>query len=260
MIGSVIGDIAGSTYEFIQCKDYDFDLFPINSTFTDDSILTVATCEVLLKHGDYAKAYHAYGNRFPNPMGGYGMRFANWLTMRHPVPYDSYGNGSAMRAGPIGVAFSTVEDVLVAAEASAKVTHSHAEGIKGAQATALAVHLAFTGKDKEFIRNEVAHRFQYDLFRSASEVRKHYVYNESCQGTVPEAIIAFLDSKDYESAIRLSISMGGDADTMGCITGGIAHAYYRSIPDDFIERARAILPADFTQILADFHQTHGLAG
>ena len=159
-----------------------------------------------------------------------------------------------MRVSPVGFAFETIEKVLEQAKQSAEVTHNHPEGIKGAQATALSIFLAREENDKETIRKEITERFDYDLNRTVDEIRPDYYFNESCQETVPEAIIAFLDSDDYEHSIRLAVSLGGDSDTLACITGGIAEAYYRGVPEQIIEETMKIIPEEFLEILDSFKQ------
>ena len=188
--------------------------------FTDDTVLTVATTHAILTSTPYEIAYRAFGRQHPN--AGYGNAFFKWLSSDESGPYNSWGNGSAMRVSPVGLAFNTVDDVLREAERSA-VTHNHPEGIKGAQATALAVFMARSGASKKEIRDELALRFGYDLGRTVSQIRPDYQWDVSCQGSVPEALVAFLDSADVESAIRLAISLGGDADTQAAIAGGVAH-------------------------------------
>jgi len=207
-------------------------LFTEATTFTDDTILSVAVADVLLHGGDYAKAFKAYYWRYPNPSGSYGARFHQWAAAPTLAPYNSWGNGSAMRVSPVGFAGTSLAAVLIEAEKTAAVTHNHPEGIKGAQATATAVFLARQGRSKDEIRDYVIQQFGYNLQRKVTEIRPTYTFNESCQGTVPEAIIAFLDSTDFEDAIRNAVSLGGDSDTLTCITGGIAHAFYGSVPDD----------------------------
>ena len=257
MIGSIIGDIAGSTYEFIGNKDYNVLLFPRGADYTDDSILTVATAHSILTGLDYRRSYQLFGQKYPDPMGGYGMRFAGWLEAgADAVPYNSWGNGAAMRAGPIGWAYASLEETLAIAEKSASVSHNHPEGIKGAQATAMATWMARNGKSKDEIRQAISQQFGYDLSRSAAEIRKNYSFNESCQGTVPEALVAFLDSTDFEDAIRLAISLGGDADTVGCITGGIAEAFYREISQDMKSIAERLMPSEFVQIVHQFTEKY----
>jgi ADP-ribosylglycohydrolase len=171
-------------------------------------------------------------------------------------PYNSYGNGSAMRVSPVGYAYNSVEKVLEEAKKSAEVTHNHEEGIKGAQATALAIFMARTGSSKDEIRAKIAEMFQYDMDRSCDTIRPTYSFDETCQGTVPEAIIAFLDSTDFENAIRLSISLGGDADTLACITGGIAQAFYREIPREMARKALSLLPKKFLRIIKAFNDRY----
>ncbi|MEB3213709.1 MAG: ADP-ribosylglycohydrolase family protein [Leptolyngbyaceae bacterium] len=230
MLGAIAGDMIGSPYEFNNNRTKEFPLFTDRSSFTDDTILSVAVAELLLDETsntrDYAQAFQTYGRRYPHPTGGYGARFSEWIWSDSAEPYGSWGNGSAMRVSPIGFAFDDMETVLTEAKRSAEVTHNHPEGIKGAQATAAAIFMARTGASKAEIRAYVESTFGYDLQRSVEEVRPVYRYNESCQETVPEALIAFLDATDCEDAIRNAVSLGGDSDTLTCITGGIADAFY----------------------------------
>lgn len=230
MLGAIAGDTIGSVYEFDNHKTKDFPLFTAESCYTDDSILTVAVADVILKGGDYATVIQRYAQCYPTPCGGYGARFQAWARSSEPQPYGSWGNGSAMRVSPIGWAFDTWEGVLAAAEQSAVVTHNHPEGIKGAQATAAAIFLARTGTTKVEIRRCLEQTFGYDLGRNLDELRGSYEYNESCQRTVPEAMIAFLASTDFEDAIRNAVSLGGDSDTLTCITGAVAEAFYGGVP------------------------------
>jgi len=254
ILGAITGDIIGSVYEFNNVKHTDFDLFTPRTTFTDDSILTVATMEVLLSgetaSADYVRLYQSYGRKYPNR--GWGNRFHYWIHSDDPQPYDSWGNGSAMRASPIGWASDTIEEVLAEAEKSASVSHNHSEGIKGAQAAALAVWLARNGVSKKDIKWNIRDRFGYNLERTCDEIRADYSFDESCQGTVPEAVIAFLESADYEDAIRLAVSLGGDSDTLACITGGIAEAYYGGIPAHIAVKALALLPPELIRVIARF--------
>lgn len=252
MLGSIIGDISVSSYEFRRNKDINVPLFPAESDFTDDTIMLVATAHALLRGGDFLTAYRQFGAQFPSPMGGYGASFRAWLISSNPEPYGSWGNGSAMRVAPIGWAFESLEDTLQWAAQSAAVTHNHPEGVKGACATAAAIWLARHGSSKEEIRHYVMQSFGYDLERTCDTIRPAYHFNESCQGTVPEAMIAFLDSTDFEHAIRLAISLGGDADTLACITGGIAQAYYKKIPNYMIEKARNILAPSLREVVDGF--------
>ena len=250
MVGAIAGDIIGSVYEFHRTKSKAFPLFGPASAFTDDSVLTVAVAQAILTDGDYRKSVLEIGRRYPN--AGYGGFFMSWLNSPDPKPYNSWGNGSAMRVSPVGFAFESVEDVLDEAQRSAEITHDHPEGIKGAQAAALAVFLARTEWDKDLIRTEIADRFGYDLGRTVDDIRPGYGFEESCQKTVPEAIIAFLDSFSYEDAIRNAISLGGDSDTLACIAGGIAEAYYGPVPALIIEQVKGILPADLWAITEGF--------
>lgn len=179
--------------------------------------------------------------------------FYDWLKADNPQPYNSWGNGSAMRISPVGWAFDTLGETLDAAKRSAEITHNHPEGIKGAQATAACVYLARVGKSKQMIKEYIETLFGYNLDRTCDEIRPTYQFDESCQGTVPESIIAFLESTDYESAIRLTISLGGDSDTMGAITGGIAEAYYKEIPSYILEETLKRLPNEFIDIMQRFY-------
>ena len=233
LIGAIAGDIIGSYYEFVPIKSIDFPLFNGSSShFTDDTIMTIANADWLLTGDSLLGIMQDYGNRYHS---SYGSMFYEWLRADNPQPYNSWGNGSAMRVSPIDWAFNTLEETLEAAKQSAEVTHNHPEGIKGAQATAACIYLARTGKSKQEIKEYVETTFGYNLNRTCDDIRPTYHFNESCQGTIPESIIAFLESTDYESAIRLTISLGGDADTMGAITGGIAEAYYKEIPQYIID-------------------------
>ncbi|WP_088890055.1 ADP-ribosylglycohydrolase family protein [Leptolyngbya ohadii] len=252
MLGAIVGDIVGSVYEFDNRRTKDFSLFTDESEFTDDTILTIAVADVLLHQGSYSQAYKDYYQRYPNPMGSYGMRFAAWAESPSQEPYNSFGNGSAMRVSPVGFACHSLEAVLQEAERSAAATHNHPEGIKGAQATAAAIFLARTGQSKETIKSYVAAQFGYDLDRSLDEIRPQYRFNESCQGTVPEAIIAFLESIDFEDAIRNAVSLGGDSDTLTCITGGIAEAFYGGVPEAIAQTALAKLDSHLKSITAKF--------
>ncbi len=231
MLGAIAGDIIGSVYEFNRTKRKDFALFTAQSSFTDDSILSVAVADAILHDGDYVTAIKRYAQKYPNPMGGYGARFSQWAQSASSQSYNSWGNGSAMRVSPVGFAYDTMEKILDEARQSAAVTHSHPEGIKGAQATAAAIFLARNRHDKRAIKTFTEQTFEYDLSRTLAEIRPTYSFCESCQGSVPESIIAFLESTDFEDAIRNAISLGGDTDTMGAITGSIAEAFYGGVPD-----------------------------
>lgn len=254
MLGAIAGDIVGSPYEFDSHKSTSFPLFRPDAIFTDDTVLTVATAHVILSGEPYDVAYHRFGHAFPGR--GYGGSFVRWLQDPGRAPYNSWGNGSAMRVSPVGFAFDSVDDVLREAGRSAEVTHDHPEGIKGAQATALAVFLARSGATKVEIRDAIAARFGYDLRRRVEEIRPTYLFDVSCQGSVPEAIVAFLDSTDVESAIRLAVSLGGDSDTQGAIAGGIAQAFYGPLPDAIVREVHARLPADLRSVVDDFERRY----
>lgn len=235
MLGAIAGDIIGSVHERLGTKTKDFPLFVPGSRFTDDTVLTIAVADHLLHGGDLVDTFHDYFHAYPH--AGYGGTFIQWALVRSRAPYQSWGNGSAMRVSPVGFACSTIQDVLAQAKASAEVTHDHPEGTKGAQATAAAIFLARTGHDKEDIRDFVMSEFDYDLSARLDDLRGAYRFDVSCQGSVPQSILAFLESTDYEDAVRNAISLGGDADTMACVAGGIAEAYYGGVPDAIRRRA-----------------------
>ena len=238
MLGAIAGDIIGSVHEYVATKTTDFVLFHANCQFTDDTVLTVAVADCLLNHKPYGSTFQEYFWDYPG--AGYGLRFAEWAKSKSTQAYNSFGNGSAMRVSPVGWAFESWEEVLAEAERSAEVTHNHPEGIKGAQATAAAIFLARQGQSKREIRSAVERLTGYDLGRRLDDIRPSYRFNESCQGTVPESIIAFLESNDFEDAVRKAISLGGDADTLACITGAIAEAFY-GVPKSIAERVVGLL-------------------
>ena len=264
--------MVGSVYEFDNIKTTDFPFFSQRSIYTDDSIMTVAVAEWLLTdnqhtHETLEKIMVRYADAFPFPEGGYGGSFAQWLFQPESlvdcktgkvagkrVPYNSWGNGAAMRASAVGWKFCTLEETERVAALSASITHDHPEGIKGAQATAAAIFLARNGKSKQEIKDYIEQRFGYDLGTHTDELRKTYGWEDSCQGTVPPAIRAFLDSTDFESAVRIAVSLGGDSDTLACITGGIAEAYYGEIPRDIFNAAMDRLPESFLYVLKVFEQ------
>ena len=250
MIGAIIGDITGSVYEWNSVKTTDFELFSDQSDFTDDTVLTIATADALLHNVSYEDAYNQWGRQYFN--AGYGHGFLEWIRASTKKPYNSFGNGSAMRVSPVGWMFDTVEDTLSAAKATAICTHNHPDGIAGAQSVAAAIFLARTGSDKKAIKSFITERFHYNLDRTIDEIRPEYEFDATCPGSVPEAMIAFLESTDYESAIRLAISLGGDSDTQACIAGSIAEAFYQHIPEDFITKARKILEPPMIEILDEF--------
>ena len=254
MLGAIIGDIAGSRYEFHNIKTTDFPLMDDSCFFTDDTVMTVAVAEGLMNgkrdpektEAAIVKAMQKYGRMFPD--AGYGARFGEWLQSENPEPYGSYGNGSAMRVSPVAGYFHTLAETEQFAEISARVTHSHPEGIKGAQAVAAAIFLAGSGRDRLYIKRYIELKYQYDLSKSLDTIRPNYTFNETCQGTVPQAITAFLLSESFEDAIRKAVSLGGDSDTLAAITGSIAEAFY-GIPEELENRARSLLDKRLTAVL-----------
>lgn len=254
MLGAIAGDIIGSVYEAAPIKRTDFPLFTHYSHFTDDTVMTVAVAAAILSNEDYATSLRAFGRCYPD--AGYGGRFFSWLFDDTAGPYNSWGNGAAMRVSPVGFAFNSEEAVLREAQLSAEVSHNHPEGIKGAQATALAIFLARSGESKEVIRHRLSSRFGYDLERTLYSIRPSYQFDVSSQGSVPEAIIAFLESQDFEDAIRKAVSLGGDSDTQACIAGAIAQAFYRYIPERIIASVRASLPETLLSVIDDFNTAY----
>ncbi len=272
MLGAIIGDIAGSVYEFSNTKDYGFEMFPYGNNFTDDTVMTMAVAEWAMLNdinadiGIQTKLLENImvdmANDIPCPMGGYGAGFHIWLF--HPeklmdyrtgkpasgrCPYNSWGNGSAMRTSAIGWLYQDMETTLRVAETAAAITHNHPEGIKGAQAVSSAVFMARNGTSKDDIKEYIGMKFHYNLDTSWEYLHRNYGWQSSCQNTVPQAIVAFLVSDDFESAIRRAISIGGDSDTLACITGSIAEAYYKSIPEYMVEKAMSLLPERFIKVL-----------
>ena len=256
MLGAIAGDIIGSVHEYSGIRCADFPLFVPDSGFTDDSVLTIAVADCLLSGAPYVDKFHEDTRAYPDR--GYGLGFSRWVEFGSRDPYNSWGNGSAMRASPVGWALGTLEETLAEAARSAEVTHNHPEGIKGAQATASAIFLARHGESKAGIRGFIQERFGYDMNRTVESIRPGYSFDESCQGTVPEAIIAVLDSTDYENTIRLAISLGGDADTLACIAGGIAEAFYGGVPKDIAERAMAKLDDELRKTVERFYEAYGM--
>lgn len=277
MLGAVIGDIAGSVYEGRNTKDYDFEMFPCGSNFTDDTVMTMAVAEWALKNDISAdidvqtalleRTMVDVAVNVRCPMGGYGRGFRIWLF--HPeqlvdyrtvraasgrCPYNSWGNGSAMRTSAVGWLYDDMETTLKVAETAAAITHNHPEGIKGAQAVSDAIFMARKGASKNEIKKCISTRFLYNLDTSWEYLHKTYGWDSSCQGTVPQTIISFLASEDFESAIRRAISLGGDSDTLACITGSIAEAYYKEIPGYMISKAVALLPERFKNVLKEMRK------
>jgi ADP-ribosylglycohydrolase len=254
MIGAIAGDIIGSVYEARPIKSKDFPLFHPRCRFTDDSVLTIAVAQAILTDGDYRRWVWEIGRR--HPRAGYGASFIGWLHSSNPQPYNSWGNGSAMRVSPVGWAFEAIDDVLREAARTAEISHNHPEGIKGAQAAALSVFLARTAQDKGLIKEEIAGRFGYDLDRTVDRIRPSYGFDVSCRGTVPEAIVSFLDAGGYEDAVRNAVSLGGDSDTLACITGAIAEAYYGPVSQDVVEKVQSSLTPDLWSITEKFYRSY----
>ena len=254
MLGAVIGDMVGSVYEFANTKRQDFPLFQGGSDYTDDSVMSMAVAQWLLTDVQHTEEelsaiMRGFSKEYPCPKGGYGSMFLGWLLDSEAKAYGSWGNGAAMRVSAVGWMFDTLEETERIAEISASVSHNHPEGIKGAQATAAAIFMARTGSTKAEIKTYITNRFGYDLDRMYESVHATYHWESSCQGTVPEAIIAFLASHDYESSIRMAVALGGDSDTLACINGGIAEAFYKEIPMEIRQSAIDRLPLEFVYIL-----------
>ncbi|MDR1833797.1 MAG: ADP-ribosylglycohydrolase family protein [Propionibacteriaceae bacterium] len=265
MLGAIVGDIVGSPFEFDRGgKTTEFELFSARSNYTDDTIMTLAVGRALMDAaGDESRAdaalvtrMRSFARQFPCPVGGYGARFRWWLTSDNPEPYGSFGNGAAMRVSSAGWLFDSLEETEHWAGITARVTHNHPEGVKGAQATAAAIFRARTegpgAAAKARLKSYIAERFGYDLSRTLDEIRPGYRHDESCQGTVPEAITAYLESDGFENAIRLAVSLGGDSDTLTAITGSIAQAAY-GIPQNIGDQALSRLPAELRQVLDEFN-------
>ena len=259
MYGALLGDMIGAPYEFDRGnKSKEFPLFCENSRFTDDSVMTIAVAEALLDsrfldddsiRAALTKSMRKWGKKYPD--AGYGRKFLCWLREKDPKPYGSCGNGSAMRVSAAGWLFDTLEETREKARLTAEVTHDHPEGIKGAEATSGAIFLARTGRSKEEIRDYIVQEFGYDLSRTCDQIRPSYYHNESCQKTVPEAITAFLEGTDFEDVIRTAVSLGGDCDTLTCIAGSIAEAFY-GVPAILKAECKRRLPEDMAYILGRF--------
>ena len=270
MIGAIAGDIIGSVYEFDNIKTEDFKLFHPDADITDDSIMTLAIAKAILESEDMngdiledvfktncIRYMKFFGIIYPFPMGGYGARFSQWLKSTTREPYDSYGNGAAMRVSACAWAAKTLEEAENLAEISSSVTHNHPYGIAGARATAAAIKMALDGRSKEEIKDYIA-EFYYPEIRdmNVEEIRKTYKFDGSCPGTVPQALTAFFESNGFEDAIRKGVSLGGDSDTLCAITGSVAEAYYGvSIP--MYASCRSYLPDDLLRILKDFEGRYG---
>ena len=256
MIGAIAGDIIGSVYESHGLKTTEFPIFTTNSTFTDDTVLTVAVADCILHGKDYATTFKQYARKYP--YAGFGAMFFMWVRSDSLEPYNSFGNGSAMRVSPVGFAFDTMQGVVAEAKRSAEVTHNHPEGIKGAQAVAAAIFLAREKESKSKIKEFIEKNFGYNLSQTLAEIRPHYYFDETCQGSVPQAIIAFLESDDFEDAVRKAVSLGGDSDTLACMTGGIAQACYEAIPDYIGKEVKNRLDPELLKVVEQFNTRYCL--
>lgn len=259
MLGAIIGDVVGSVYEFDNTKDYNFHLLTPRSEFTDDTVMTLAVAKWLVEdethsHEYLVKCMRELGLKYP--WAGYGGNFKRWLIEREPKPYNSWGNGSGMRVSPVGFYARSLDEALDLAKISAEVTHNHPEGIKGAQAIAAAVFLTRQGKSKEELRRYLEATFDYDLHRTIDEIRPDYTYDVSCMGSVPEAVIAYLDSHDFESTIRNAVSIGGDSDTIGAMAGAIAQAAY-DMPKALAGYCYGLLTPTLRHMLDNFERKIG---
>jgi ADP-ribosylglycohydrolase len=257
MLGAIAGDVIGSVHEHMGTKSTDFDLFTAGCRFTDDTVLTVAVADCLMNGREYLDAFHDYFLAYPN--AGYGYRFFHWASSGNRSPYNSWGNGSAMRVAPVGHAFDSLDDVLVHAARSAEVTHNHPEGVRGAQATAAAVFMARSGESKRNMKSSLEDMFGYDLDRRLDDIRPTHRFDESCQGTVPLALIAFLESSGYEDAVRKAVSLGGDADTLACIAGAVAEAHYGGVPPSIAAQTLAVLDDRLRGVVVKFCERYRIA-
>ena len=259
IIGTICGDIIGSTREFNSIKTKDFELFSEFSTFTDDTIMTIAIAGWLVKDKSSSdvlvEELQYWGNRYPN--AGYGRMFINWLCETNPKPYGSWANGSAMRVSPCAWAADSLKEAQDLARLSAVVTHNHPEGIRGALATVDAIYLARTGFSKDEIKNHIVSEYGYDLDRSLDEIRPDYSFDVSCAGSVPESIICFLEARDFEDTVRNAVSLGGDADTQAAIAGSIASAYFE-VPESIADEALNRLDFSLLEVLIDFEEKFNL--
>ncbi len=250
MLGAIAGDIIGSVYEAAPMKSEDFPLFVRGCCFTDDTVLSVAIADAILSGAPYADKLREYYRYYSH--AGYGGLFTSWARSPDRGPYNSWGNGSAMRVGPVGFAFDSLDETLDEARRTAEVTHNHPEGIKGAQAVAAAVFLARSGAGKPRIKEYVESRFRYDLSESVETIREYYSFDVSCAGSVPQALSAFLESNDFEDAIRKAVSLGGDSDTQACIAGAVAETHYGGVPEHIEQRVREILDDRLNEVVTKF--------
>lgn len=265
MYGAILGDMIGAPYEFDRgAKRKDFEMFNDRVEFTDDSVMTIAVADALMnipKDIDddlvkvaVIKSMQKWGRRYP--WAGYGQRFFMWLGGENPQPYNSWGNGSAMRVSSVGWLFESLEETRRYARLTAEVTHNHIEGIKGAEATATAIFMARNGASEDEIKEYIIREFGYDLSRSCDYIRPGYHHVESCQETVPEALTAFMEGTDFEDVIRTAVSLGGDCDTLTCIAGGIAEAFY-GLTGNMKSECRKRLPEDMLKVLDRFEEHIG---
>jgi ADP-ribosylglycohydrolase len=252
MLGAIVGDIIGSTREVNNIKNYNFDLFPPGTGFTDDSVLSIAVADCLLFGRPYVDTFKTYFKKYQHL--GWGGNFIKWASGSNVDPYNSFGNGSAMRVSSVGWAYNSLEKVVMAARKSAMVTHNHVEGVRGAVAVAAAIFLARNGYDKNSIRDTIHGITGYNLTRKLCDIAPGYKFDVSCQGSVPEAIIAFLESNDFEDAIRKAVSIGGDSDTIACMCGGIAEAFYGGVPQDIADAAVKYLDPELLKIVTLFRK------
>ena len=251
MFGAMIGDTLGSSFDCYPMKTKKFELLDNKSHFTDDTVMTIAVADSLMNEVPYVESLQKWGRKYPR--AGYGNWFRQWIHLDDPKPYNSFGNGSAMRCSSVGWLLDDEESVLEEAKKSAEITHNHSEGIKGAQSVALGVLMGRKGNSKKEIKEKLEDLFDYDLSQKLEQIIPSYTFDSTCQGSVPQAIIAFLESTDFEDAIRNSISLGGDADTQACITGSLAEAYYKSIPDEIASFVRWRIEDDLLAVLDQFH-------
>ena len=258
MFGAALGDIIGSRFEFDRGgKTKEFKLFTGKNYFTDDTVMTVGVADGLLKAGKDAdemtikeyliRSMQRFGRRYS--YAGYGARFVYWVHTDNPKPYGSYGNGSAMRVSAVGWLYDTLERTREVARWSAEISHNHLEGIKGAECTAAVIFLSRTGYDKDYIKEYVVREFGYDLSESLDELRKRHEHLESCQDSLPKALVSFFTGNSYEDVVRNAVSLGGDTDTLGAIAGGMAEGFYE-IPDGIVSQGKRFLPDDLKNVLS----------